>query len=69
MESLSQPEPNAAAAQDVLLDGGVLVTFLIPRNCDTALLDAAIAKIKCGIEKSIERHLPSDCAAHLQYMA
>jgi hypothetical protein len=69
VESHRQPENNAAAGQDLLLYTGVLVSFVIPRNGDTAVLDAAIANIKCDIEKSIERHLPPGCTAHLQNMA
>ena len=54
---------------DLVLYPGVLVSFRVPRQYETALLDEAIARIKRDIEKSIECHLPSGCVAELQKMA
>jgi hypothetical protein len=57
------------AKDDLLLYPGVLVSFHVPRDCDTMALDAAIATIKLDIERSLEAHLPAGCTGSLQTMA
>lgn len=57
------------AENDLVLYPGVLVSFRVPRQYETAVLDEAIARIKRDIEQSIARHLPADCVAELQKMA
>jgi hypothetical protein len=53
---------------ELVLYPGVLVSFLVPRQYEAALLDEAIARIKRDLETSIERHLPAGCIAGLQKM-
>lgn len=69
MERPRHSEREASTERDLVLYPGVLVSFRVPRDCDTALLDAAIANIRRDVEKSVERHLPSGCFAELQKMA
>jgi hypothetical protein len=57
------------AAHDLVLYPGVFVSFRVPQQCDVTVVDEAIAKIRCDIEKSIERHLPVGCFAELEKMA
>jgi hypothetical protein len=57
------------ADKDLVLYSGLLVSFQVQRQCDIATLENAIAKIRRDIERSLERHLPSGCAADLQRMA
>jgi hypothetical protein len=57
------------AEHDLVLYPGVLVSFRVPRQCEAAVVDEAIARIRSDIEKSIERHLPVGCVAELQKMA
>jgi hypothetical protein len=57
------------AEHDLVLYPGVLVSFRVPQQYEAAVLDEAIARIRCDIEKSIERHLPAGCVADLQKMA
>jgi len=69
MERCNQSEDEPVRTNDLLLYPGILVSFLVPRECDTALLDEAIKKIGSDIELSVERHLPSGCVAEFQRMA
>ena len=64
-----QPSDDETSQRDLLLYSGVLVSFLVPRQCDTALLDEAIIKIRSDIERSVDKHLPPGCVAELQRMA
>jgi hypothetical protein len=69
VERCNQSGDEAIRRNDLLLYSGILVRFLIPRQCDTALLDEAIIKIKSDIERSVETHLPSGCVAEFQRTA
>jgi hypothetical protein len=60
---------NAMAERDLVVYPGVLVSFRVPPQIETAALDEAITRIKLDIESSIERHLPAGCVAELQKMA
>jgi hypothetical protein len=62
-------ERIAMSEQELVVYPGVLVSFRVPRQVETAVLDEAIARIKLDIESSIERHLPAGCVAALQKMA
>ena len=66
---LVQSKKAMAENDHVVLYPGVLVSFRVPRQYESAVLDEAIAKIRFDIEKSIERHLPVGCVAELQKMA
>ena len=57
------------AEHDLVVYPGVLVSFRVPQQCEAAVLDEAIARIRYDIEKSIERHLPAGCVVDLQKMA
>jgi hypothetical protein len=69
MELPFHSRTEVPAERDLVVYPGVLVSFRVPRECDTAMLDEAIAKIRNDIEKSIERHLPVGCVAEMQKMA
>lgn len=69
MERQRHSEPEASVDPDLVLYPGVHVSFLVPRSCDTALLDAAIGKIKMDIGLSLEAHLPAGCVGRLEKLA
>ena len=57
------------AEPDLLLYPGILVNIQVPRDCDTAALDEALARIRLDIEGILKLRLPKGCVGRLQTIA